>query len=48
MWNARTTGIMPWQDGGGAEATLIETRDQEGALNAAEIARIIDQVILSS
>lgn len=40
-------GIGPYQDGGGPEGTLIETRDDpRGGLDAAEIGRIIDQQIL--
>jgi ATP-dependent exoDNAse (exonuclease V) alpha subunit len=35
-------GITPWQDGGGAEGTLIETRDDSGGgLDAAGIAKVI-------
>jgi hypothetical protein len=40
-------GIKPWQEGGGAEGTLIETRDDEdGGLDAAKIARLIEEVVL--
>jgi hypothetical protein len=38
--------ILPWQEGGGERGTLIETRDDPGgALNAEEIARIIEEVL---
>ena len=40
-------GIGPHEDGGGAEGTLIETRDEPGGgLDAAAIALVIDAVIL--
>jgi ATP-dependent exoDNAse (exonuclease V) alpha subunit len=40
-------GIRPWQDGGCDSGTLIETRDEPGGgLDAAEIARIVETVIL--
>ena len=40
-------GIGPHEDGGGAEGTLIETRDEPGGrLDAAAIASLIDGVIL--
>jgi hypothetical protein len=40
-------GILPWEKGGGAEGTLIETRDEPGgALDGARIAQIIEQVLL--
>ena len=40
-------GIGPHEDGGGAEGTLIETRDEPGGrLDAAAIASVIDDVIL--
>ena len=40
-------GIKPWQDGGSTSGTLIETRDEPGGgLDAANIARIIDEVVL--
>jgi hypothetical protein len=40
-------GIKPYEDGGGPEGTLIETCDQPGgSLDAAEIAALIDKVIL--
>jgi hypothetical protein len=39
-------GITPWQDGGGSEGTLIETRDEPGGgLDAAMIAKLIEQVL---
>jgi hypothetical protein len=41
-------GIKPWQDGGGAEGTLIETRDQSGGgLDSAMIAKLIEEVLCS-
>jgi hypothetical protein len=41
-------GIKPWKDGGGEKGTLIETRDDpKGGLDAAAIAKIIDEVLLS-
>jgi hypothetical protein len=41
-------GIKPWQDGGGPEGTLIETRDRPGGgLDAAMIAKLIDEVLCS-
>lgn len=40
-------GIKPWQDGGGDAGTLIETRDETGGgLDAAKIAKLIDEVLL--
>lgn len=40
--------IAPYEKGGGAEGTLIETRDDSGGgLDAAYIAKVIDEVILS-
>jgi hypothetical protein len=40
-------GIDSWEKGGGAEGTLIETRnDAKGGLDAASIARLINDVIL--
>jgi hypothetical protein len=40
-------GIKPWQDGGGPEGTLIETRDETGGgLDAAMIAKLIEEVLL--
>lgn len=40
-------GISPYTDGGGSEATLIETRDEPGGrLDAAAIASVIDEAIL--
>jgi hypothetical protein len=39
-------GMGPWQDGGGPEGTLIETRDEPGGgLDASKIARLIDEVL---
>ena len=39
--------IAPYEDGGGPEGTLIETRDEPGGgLDAAMIASLIDEVIL--
>ncbi len=39
-------GILPYQEGGGEMGTLIETADRpDGGIDAAEIARIIDEVI---
>jgi len=41
-------GIKPWQEGGGQEGTLIETRDESGGgLDAAKIAKVIDDVLLA-
>lgn len=41
-------GIEPWEGGGGSEGTLIETRDEPGGgLDAAKIAKVIDDVILA-
>ena len=41
-------GIRSWGETGGAEGTLIETHDEPGgALDAAKIASLIDQVILA-
>ena len=38
--------IRPWEDGGGEERTLIETHDDPGgSLDAAKIARLIDEVL---
>jgi hypothetical protein len=38
--------IRPWEDGGGEEGTLIETHDDPGgSLDAAKIARLIDEVL---
>ncbi len=40
-------GIRPWQDGGGPEGTLIETRDDPGGgLDARKIAKVIEEVVL--
>ena len=40
-------GIGPYEDGGGPEGTLIESRDEKsGSLDAAAIASVIDEVIL--
>jgi energy-coupling factor transporter ATP-binding protein EcfA2 len=40
--------IKPWEKGGGEEGTLIETRDDpRGGLDAASIAKLINEVILS-
>jgi hypothetical protein len=40
-------GIKPWQDGGGPEGTLIETRDEPGGgLDAGKIAKVIEEVVL--
>lgn len=40
--------ICSWQDGGGEIGTLIETRDNPGgALDAEEIARVIEEVLMS-
>ena len=40
--------ILPYQDGGGSEGTLIETRDDPGGgLDASGIAQIIDTVLLN-
>lgn len=40
-------GILSWEDGGGPEGTLIETRDDPGGgLDAARIAKLIDDVVL--
>ena len=41
------SGILPYQDGGGPEGILIETRDDlSGGLDATLIAQIIDKVLL--
>ncbi|MYD97497.1 MAG: AAA family ATPase [Gammaproteobacteria bacterium] len=51
-WYAKRTeylkcGISPHENGGGAEGTLIETRDEPGGgLDAAMIGSVIDSVIL--
>ena len=40
-------GIRPYEDGGGPEGTLIETRDDpKGGLDAGHIAELIDTVML--
>jgi hypothetical protein len=40
-------GIKPWQEGGGAESILIETRDEPGGgLDAAQIATLIDRALV--
>jgi UvrD-like helicase family protein len=50
-WNRKraeylAAGIKPWQDGGGSEGTLIETRDEPGGgLDAAMIAKLIEEVL---
>ena len=42
----RHAGILPMEEGGGEQGTLIETRDQAGgALDAAFIAKLIDRVL---
>jgi hypothetical protein len=42
----RAAGILPWEDGGGPEGTLIETRDEpNGGLDAAGIAKIIEDTL---
>jgi len=49
-WNKKreeylSAGILPWKDGGGDAGSLIETRDDEGgALDAASLAQLIDEV----
>jgi hypothetical protein len=41
-----SAGIKPWEEGGGPEGTLIETRDEPGGgLDAAKIAKVIEKVI---
>lgn len=41
-------GIKPWKDGGGPLGTLIETQDDPtGGLDAAKIAKLIEDVILA-
>lgn len=41
-----TAGIRPWDEGGGDAGTLVETRDDPGGgLDAAKIARLIDEVL---
>ena len=41
-------GIRAHSDGGGPEGTLIETRDDLwGGLDAGDIARLIDEVVLA-
>ena len=41
-------GILPWEEGGGQHGTLITTRDDPGgALDAAVIAKMIDDVLLA-
>jgi AAA domain-containing protein/UvrD-like helicase family protein len=43
----RAAGILPHDEGGGPEGTLIETYDDEhGGLDASRVAHIIDNVIL--
>jgi hypothetical protein len=43
----RHAGILPWEEGGGEEGTLIETRDDPGgALDAGKIRRLIDEALL--
>jgi hypothetical protein len=42
----RRSGILPHEEGGGPNGTLITTRDSPvGGIDAAEIGRIIDEVI---
>lgn len=42
----RRADILPWEEGGGERGTLIVTRDEPGgALDAARIAKIIDEVL---
>ena len=42
----RRAGILPWEEGGGEEGTLIETRDDPGGgLDAGVIRRLIDEVL---
>lgn len=42
----RRSGIIPHEDGGGPNGTLIVTRDKpNGGIDANEIARLIDEVI---
>lgn len=42
----QAAGILAWEQRGGENGTLIETRDDErGALDAAKIASLIDQVL---
>lgn len=51
-WNRKraeylAAGILPYKEGGGPEGTLIETRDDaRGGLDAGQIAKIIDEVVL--
>ena len=43
-----TAGIKPWQDGGGSEAVLIESRDDVGGgLDAVTIAALVEGLALS-
>jgi hypothetical protein len=40
-------GIRPWQEGGGSNGILIETRDEpDGGVDAAMIDKLIDEVLL--
>lgn len=42
----RKADILPWQEGGGENGTLIETRDDSGgALDAEAIAQVIEEVL---
>jgi len=44
----RNAGILPWEEGGGENGTLIETRDSDnGGLDAAAIASLIDRVLVN-
>jgi hypothetical protein len=43
----RASGILPHEEGGGAQGTLIETRDDDrGGLDSSRVAKLIDEVIL--
>ncbi|OGA17299.1 MAG: hypothetical protein A3H32_15140 [Betaproteobacteria bacterium RIFCSPLOWO2_02_FULL_63_19] len=40
-------GILPHENGGGPDGTLIETRDDPGGgLDAGRIAKLVDEVVL--
>jgi hypothetical protein len=42
----REQGILPWEEGGGPNGTLVVTQDDErGGINAREIERLVGQVL---